>query len=492
MLPLLTSNPIARIGAHPRLLALALMALAAATSAMAQPAASSSYYVEAGSYGTQRESDPPAYVRNIGSTYANSLTWLDAGAEYRLRYEYRDDDVRRLVPNDTDQPLLQRTRLYAGIRNIIDPLRFTFELTDSREYNSHFTPDNRDVNQLELIQANAELYFNDVLTRDARGNNRALRIRAGRMAFETLDRRLVARNEWRNTTNNFDGVRVNLGDDNNDWALEAWSLNPVTRIVDHTDKANQDIRFNGVVAHLRAWSSLVTLEPHYFQLHQDATAATGFVARNMLAPGLRVYGRWLNGAITYDASMMQQHGNDGGKRVQAEARTLEVGYSWLSHAWKPRLSVFYGSASGDRNPNDNSSERFERFFGFGRAWSADDYFVFENLRAPKLKLEFQPVKGIRIDAGYNWYRLASNTDRFTNLLAGNAGNRDRSGLSGSDLGESWDVRVRFTLAPHVQANVGYSSFRLGEFTRKRQLASTGHSVDDSDFFYVELTWRLFE
>ncbi len=479
-------------GGRHALPAILLLALAASSPLLAQSVGGTSYYVEAGSYGTQRESDPPAYVRNIGATANSSLTWLDAGIEYRLRYEYRDDDVRRLLPNDTDQPLLQRTRVYAGIRNIFDPLRFTFELTDSREYNSHFIPDNRDVNQFELIQANAELYFKDVFNKDQRGNARALRVRAGRMAFEVLDRRLVARNEWRNTTNNFDGVRVNIGDDNNDWALEAWSVNPVTRLLGQTDRTNQDVQFNGLVAHLRTWSSAFTLEPHYFQLQQDASAATSFRERNILAPGLRIYGRLHDGAVNYDASVMQQHGNDGGQSVIAKSLTAEVGYTWLSHAWKPRLSLFYGYASGDHNATDNSSERFERFFGFGRAWSADDYFVFENLRAPKLKLEFQPIKGLRVDAGYNWYRLASSTDRSANLLAGNAGNRDRTGRSGNDLGQSWDVRVRFALAPHVQANIGYSAFRLGEFTRQRQLASTGRSVDDSDFTYVELTWRLFE
>ena len=63
-----------------------LFVLLLAGSAAHAAEAARSYYVEPGTYGTQRESDPPAYVANVGSTLKNSLTWLDSGAEYRLRY----------------------------------------------------------------------------------------------------------------------------------------------------------------------------------------------------------------------------------------------------------------------------------------------------------------------------------------------------------------------------------------------------------------------
>ena len=451
-----------------------------------------SFYVESGSYSTQRETDPPTYVKNVGKAEKNALSWLDAGLEYRLRYEYRDDDLRRSDPTDTNEPLLQRIRLFAAVHDVLDPLRFAVELSDSREFNSHFASDNRDVDHLDLLQGYAELHFNSLFDSDPRGNARPLVIRAGRMAFEALDRRLIARNEWRNTTNAFDGVRVQLGADDNNWALEAWSLHPVTRLLADTDKSNLDQRFDAVIAHIRTWSPALTLEPHYFHLQQDASLATAFRERNILAPGLRVYGRLFGAAVNYDISAMKQHGSDGGQAVDAEGFTAEIGYSWAKLPWKPRLSAFYGYASGDTNPNDQVSERFDRFFGFARPWSADDYFIYENIHAPKLRLEFQPLNGVRVDVGYNWYRLASDTDRASNLLAGSSFNRDRTGRSGAELGENWDLRVRFPVVPHVQANLGYSSFHHGDFTRARQLAASGDTANDSDFFYVELTWRLFE
>ena len=178
-------------------------------------------YVEPRSYGTKRESEPPPYVRNLsvtGLSGTSELDWLDLGFEQRSRFELRENDLRR--PRQvTDHPLLLRTRAYLGIRKILDPFRFAVELQDSRRYFTQFDRDNRDVNELEPIQAFAELYFEDGL-----GKGRPLSIRGGRMAFELLDRRLIARNEWRNTTNTFQGVRVSLGRDQNDWSADLLGL----------------------------------------------------------------------------------------------------------------------------------------------------------------------------------------------------------------------------------------------------------------------------
>ncbi len=316
-----------------------------------------------------------------------------------------------------DDPWLSRTRLFLGIRNRFDPLRFAVEIQGSQRHDSRYARDNRDDNDTDFLQGYAELYFADALSPDPRGNKRPLSIRAGRLAFEVLDRRLVARNEWRNTTNNFEGVRASLGQDSNDWQLEAMSLHPVTRLLDASDEADHHVRFNALIGHWRR-SPRFTLEPHYFYLHQDAAPTNGNRERSIHAPGLRVYGKTADAAFNYELSVMTQYGDEGTQDHQAWGLTTETGYTWLQHPWRPRLSAFYGYASGDRNPADTESNRFERFFGFGRPWSANEYEIFENLHAPKLRVEFQPVQGVRIDAGYSAYWLASDTDRLSNLMAG--------------------------------------------------------------------------
>ena len=171
-----------------------------------------------------------------------------------------------------------------------------------------------------------------------------------------------------------------------------------------------------------------------------------------------------------------------------------MGYTF-AHPWKPRLSLFYGYASGDRDPDDNQNNRFERFFGFARPWSADDYIVFENLSTPKIRLELQPAKDLRIDTGFSRYWLASSTDRLNNL--GNVPgpgtyNRDRTGQSGDSAGYEFDVRIRYRLAARLDTQLGYAHFSNGRFVRERQEAGLGRSDNDSDFLYLELSARLFQ
>lgn len=445
--------------------------------------AQDSFYTEAGSYGTRRESDPPAYVRNLGEPLGAQWRWLEFGLEERLRFEYRDDDLRRPISDGRDTPLLRRTRAWLGAYR--GPLGLVAEYTDSRKDESRFAADNRDVNSHEFIQAYAELRFNHLLPADPKGNARPLLVRTGRQAFELLDRRLVARNEWRNTSNNFDGLRVSLGQDRNDWQLELLSLHPVTRLVDGRDKRDTRQRFDALVGHWRSGSPLLTLEPHVFRLQEDAGRT-----RDVRATGLRLYGSTRSAAFNYDVSVLAQRGSVGQLDHSALGYTAEVGYTFTRHPWRPRASVFYGHADGDRSPLDAASNRFERFFGFARPWSPNDYFQYENLRAPKLRLEFQPSASLRIDVGYSAYSLASATDRY-NLLMSGGGNRDPQGQSGRQLGTELDGRVRLRLNPHAEATLGYAHFRSGAFVRTRQQAALGKAARDSDFLYLELVLRLF-
>lgn len=455
----------------------------------------SSYYVEPGSYGTKRETDPPEYVRNLSKTGikgTEDMTWLNVGLDYRMRYERRDDDLRRPVSSGLDEPVLLRTRAYLGVKDILDPLRFVAEFEDARVYNSRFPRSNREVNEFELIQGYGELHFKDALGYDDRGNARPAFIRAGRMAFEFLDRRLIGLNRWRNTTNNFQGFRASIGQDANDWAVDLLALQPLSRLMTDFDKPNQDQWFSSIIGHWRGWSDIVTIEPYYMALRQDASAANNNQARDIHGTGLRLYGWVGDTGINYDFSGMYQFGRDGGRQHDAYMVTSEVGYTFKAHPWKPRISAFYGHVSGDRDPNDNKNNRFERFFGFARPWSSDDYMVPENLIAPKIRIEFEPIKGLKIDSGYSAFWLDSKTDRFRNLLDGSSFNRDRTGQSGDFLGHGLDIRARCHLTRFIAANVGYTHYTFGDFTRARQEAANGSSSDDSDFVYVELSFNALD
>jgi hypothetical protein len=485
--------------------------------------AANGYYVERKSYGTGRETDPPRYVKQANKTWLKDydafadVDWLDLGLEYRARYESRDNDFRRNKEN-IDDPILLRTRAYVGVKNILDPLRFAVEVQDSRRNNGDYSRafDTRDVNQADILQGYLELYFKDsILGKDDLGNNRPISIRAGRHAWESTDRRLIARNEWRNTTNTFQGVRANIGDKKNDWQLELFAVKPLQRFTTKLDEVDHSQNFYGVIGDWRGLSEYVTLEPYYFLLKQDGSevkydtngnqaAANTKIDREIHTGGLRAYGVLGKTGWDYDASYIKQWGKQdrlstAGAFVaevdhDAYAYNAEVGYS-VNHAWKPRLSAFYGVATGDSSPatgtDRTDNQRFDRLFGFARPWSNNDYIQMENIRTPKIRLEFDPklafLDNVKVDTGFSWYRLDSATDRWN---AG-ANLRDRTGNSGKDLGKEFDVRVRFPVSEKIALNVGYARFWAGDFIKDAaKIASNNNDPsrkDTSNFFYTELS-----
>lgn len=464
-----------------------------------------SYRRRSNSYATNPDSDPPRYVRNlsqIGIEAFKDITWLDLGFEYRTRYEMRHDDVRR-VEGGFDNPFFLRSRAYLGIKEILDPFRFAVEFQDSRVYNNRFPTTDQEKNPYDLIQGYGELYFKRALGEDERGQNRPLRLRVGRMAYETLDRRFIARNEWRNTTNSFEGFRLNLGQQDNPWEVDLFGYQPVKRLQTEFDRRNDHLWFFGAIGHWRKWSDIITLQPYYMGQKQTADpngwTATNRLDREIHMPSLRGYGK-VGNMLDYDLNFSYQFGTHGIQKHDAYGFTTEVGRNF-NYSWKPRLSAFYGYATGDRDPNDNVNNRFDRFFGFARPWSADHYVIYENIKSPKVRFDLQPTQKLGFEAGYSWFWLASSTDRMFDTFDGNISvvrdpgfNRDRTGRSGDYAGGAFEGRIRYQVMPKVNTVLGYTHFTSGEFVKNRIAAHPGEITQrpgNTDFLYLEVLISAF-
>lgn len=499
------------------------------------------YYVERRSYGTQKETEPPRYVKQLNKTWLKDydsfadIDWLDIGFEYRARYESRQNDFRRAQEN-IDDPLLLRSRAYLGLKNILDPFRFAVEVQDSRRNHSDYNDstdrrlsnDPKDIDHADFLQAYLELYFKEsIFGKDDLGNNRPFWVRGGRLAWEDLDRRLIARNEWRNTTNTFQGIRANIGEKKNDWQLEAFAVQPVQRFANQLDQVDHAQKFYGLVGDWRGWSEYVTIQPYYFYLKQNGNRVeydgngTAYSDRSVYSAlqqtrasidreintgGVRVFGVVPGTQWDYDASYSKQWGEvqryignlATGRYINVDhdayAYTAELGYTFNKHSWKPRFSGSYGVASGDKvsgtTATDTSDNQgFDRLFGFARPWSNNDYIQMNNIRAAKIRAEFDPkvpfLDNVKVDTGFSWYRLDSATDRWA------AGNnlQDVTGNAGRDLGKEFDLRVRFPINQYAALNLGYAHFWAGDFvkTTSRLVAGQANRSDTSNFFYTELT-----
>jgi len=433
------------------------------------------YFVVPRAFGARRETEPPRYVRGLDEVDwlgREEASWLDLGLDYRARYDLRHNDFRRPELGIND-PFLLRTRAYLGVKEILDPFRFAAEFEDARRYNSLEPIDGRDVNQHELIQLFGELYFEEPL-----GIDKTLRLQAGRLAFEYTDRRLISRADWRNTTNNFQGVRGTLGEEPDNWQLDVLAVQPMERNPSGLDQADPGTLFFGVVGDWRQWSHIVTWQPYYLLYQQDDR--DGRADREIHTVALRGYGVNAETNIDYDLDVALQFGRDDGRQHRAFALHTDVGYTFDTPT-TPRVSAGFGYASGDRDPNDNRSNRFDRLYGFGRPWSINDYFNWDNLITPRVRFSCQINEHANLEASYSAFWLASATDSW--LLADL---QDPTGQSGTFLGHELEAHFRWSATKRTDIIVGYAYFAPGEFPK-----NLGRN-QASNYLYVQTLVRLFE
>jgi opacity protein-like surface antigen len=504
----------------------------AAQAPTAAPAEKKSYYVPTRAYRLEPASDTPAYVRNLGKTYKEfeGIDWLNIGLDSRVRFEYRSDDYRpwtSTVPGASGsqrKPFanslwLSRTRFYLGVQNILDPFRAVVEFQDSRAYNSIYQYQGQEINETDLISAYGELFFKDALGKDDRGNNRPLTLRAGRFHLELLDKRLIGENEFRNTTNNFDGFRVKVGGKDNDWDIDSFLMRPVNRDPYAFDRPDWQTWIYGSVVSIRRWSEYATIQPYFIGRRQFADPLNASnalkVHRITNAPGLRVYGTL--GNFDYDFDINKQFGEMGEFRAAAGkqnavqttvqndaiAYALELGYTIPQLAWKPRFSADYTYGSGNKSPFDSVNQTFDIFYGFNQPFSRNDYFAWNNTRAVKGRIEITPAKDLQLDAAFSAYWLASTASPWDRAnLSAPLGNR------GDFLGTEVDFRARYKLSQFVTLSASYARFWPGAFTSSfaplvalqnyfpqsysGQTGTTnGLTGRPTDFVYLEATFNAF-
>ncbi|MDO9239477.1 MAG: alginate export family protein, partial [Methylicorpusculum sp.] len=252
---------------------------------------------------------------------------------------------------------------------------------------------------------------------------------------------------------------------------------------------------------IRQWSEFITIQPYFLGRKQNGDPRNSVTANrkpdmDIYAPGLRVYGLIGQSGFDYDADINKQFGRFGvlakngntqtEQQHDALAYSLELGYTF-DHDWKPRVSAYYGFGTGDKNPNDGSNERFDAFFGFNQPWSRNDYFSWDNIHAPKARLEITPHADVRIDAGYNAYWLESETGGWNRARL-----TDPTGQSGSFLGQEIDIRMRHHVNHYVDWSLSYARFNPGDYTESFARSGTGpYTSEASNFFYFELSLNAF-
>jgi len=393
-----------------------------------------------------------APAASSAQTTPSTMDGLDLNASIRLRHETIDGQPRPGF-NTSDDLLSLRTILGAQYRT--GHLRFAAELYDSRAWLAdRGTPvTTGEVNAAELVQAYVALDAPGAL-----GPGTSLALQAGRFMLNIGSRRLVAADEYRNTTNGYTGVRADIAVSGGFKGSFIYVL-PQIRLPDdlpsildnrvRIDRESFDqVLWGGTVSRAKTIGPAMA-EISFYHLGERDAPGRPSRDRSLNTIGGRIVRDPAARVVDYEIEAIYQIGHISASTA-ATARLLdvsasfvhaEIGYSFAG-GWKPHVSIEFDRASGDGE--GGSFGRFDTLFGMRRADLAPSGLygavARANILTPGLRLEATPSKAVDWFVSYRPMWLADRTDSFSTSNV-----RDPTGRSGSFAGHQIDARLRYWL-----------------------------------------------
>lgn len=401
----------------------------------------------------------------------------------RLRYEAIDGQARAGF-NASDDLINLRTTLLAEYR--AGPVRVAAELWDSRVYaGDSGTPiTTGESNALEPVQL-----FIEARATNPFDSGSSATIQAGRFLLNLGSRRLVAADDYRNTTNGYTGLRADLSWRGGWKSTLIYTLPQQRRPDSAADLRDNQVALDREGSDLRLWGGLLsrarmagsaTVEASFFHLGERDRPGRPTRDRSLDTASLRAIVEPKPGRADFEAEGIIQRGSISSTLANNAPRQQVA--AWFVHAdagytfpgpWKPRLSVEYDHASGDR-PGGRYG-RFDTLFGMRRAdlGPAGLYNAFgrANFISPDVRVEAVPDKRTDLMATLRPIWLASRTDSFSTT-----GVRDVTGRSGAYAGTQFDGRVRHQLSKSLRLELDAVLLLKGRFLEDAPNATSKRST----------------
>ncbi len=411
--------------------------------------------------------------------------WLDLAVDHRNRFEFLDDPWR---PGESQKQtqVVQRSRVRIGVDTPVG-IRLLGEFQDARIFNDRpndFT--NNGINHLDVLQLFVSATQKDLLGQGLRAD-----VHLGRLTIDVASRRLVARNDFRNTVNAFDGVHLQLGSDDRKWRVRGFYTLPVA--IRNSDLMNDRLstrrRFWGI-AYEDLRNPWLKLDAYYFGLN-DLPGN-----RSYRTYGLRGYRGPAPSQIDYEGEVAAQFGDrktaaQGTRDQQAWMVHAELGYTF-GVPWTPRIAAQFDYASGNDDPSDDDSHDFDPLYG-ARRFDLMPTGIFgpfrrTNIVSPGVRVGLQPAKTVRLDFKVRHWMLAEGRAAFAGSAGpGGGALTDATGDAGRDLGTDIELRARWDAAEWLGFDIGYDHWFKGRYLNEVANAETR---GDADYFYAQSRVRF--
>lgn len=414
---------------------------------------------------------------------------LDVNGSFRVRYEALEGQFRPDRPPRDDLWSLRSTLF---VQWNPGPFRVAGEIYDSRAFGAGpgGAPTTGEVNVLEPVQLYVASDFDGALGKESR-----LSLQAGRFTLNLGSRRLVAADDYRNTTNGYTGVRADLRLANRTRATVFYTLPQQRRPEDPEALRKNSFELDREDGSQRLYGGYVSrplpggaglAEVGYVRFRETDTRDRPTRDRDLRSVSARVIADPQPGRIDYELELIRQTGHVRAS-LQDNAPVLDVS-AWFAHAdagysfahpWRPRLSVEYDRATGD-DPGGRYT-RFDTLFGMrrGELAPAGIYAALgrTNLETLGLRLEAAPSRRLDVFASGRALWADSASDSFSTT-----GVRDPSGASGRFAGYQFEGRARYWIRPDALR----AELNAAILKKEGLLAEAPNANPSGDTHYVSL------
>ncbi|HWY16700.1 MAG TPA: alginate export family protein [Rhizomicrobium sp.] len=410
--------------------------------------------------------EPFDELKYIQLSKSDARTYLSLGANARERFEVNDAQFG-IGGSRPNAYLLSRLEAHSDLR-IAGQVQFFFQL-QSDEAPGKLNPSPVDQDRLGIEQG-----FVALSEPIADG---AVMIRIGRQEDGFDLQRFLSVRDGPNVRQAYDGATVAYT--RGPWRFIALYTDPVQNqnLRAFDDYSTPHLSF-GLLRIERKITSSSSLSAYVGRFRQDDArfpSASGNERRDLV--DVRYTGS--SDGFDWDAEGMGQNGTIGTQSIHAWATGAIIGRTLDSMPLRPRVSLQFDAASGDKNPTDNQLNTFNPLFPSGYYFTTAGYSTYANLVHVKAGLSLAPRDTLHLSVGAGGEWRATVADAIYTLPDIPLPNT--AGQGGRYVGAYGQFRADCALTPHVALALEFVHFVAGPTI----VSAGGH---DADYLGTELRY----
>jgi hypothetical protein len=401
--------------------------------------------------------DKSSDILLVDTVHSDNLpAWLQLGGQIRGRFE--DPSGTSITNAASDAYYLSRIRMDLGIK--ADRwLRFFAEAQDARVAAYNISPAPSAIyNPLDLRQGFVEVKLEGTANITAR---------AGRQELAFGGERLIGPADW-GMSRTFHAVDVGISHGRAKVDLFGGSVVLIdpTRI----DRHKPGEHIYGAYGSIKNVLPGMNIEPYtLFKQTLQVKSELAVTGDALIAsPGVRVFGT-ARARFDYIVEVVVQRGTYSTNKVAAMGASLVAGWTISRSPHKPRLSLEYNYASGDRSSKDGTRNTFDQLYPSDHPnYGMIDQFGWQNMKNIRAGFDLLVTKKLKLRTDFNDFYLATVQDALYNS-SGSPVVLNRKATS-SHVGSEINNVALYQWSKIWHFGAGYGHLFAGEYLKQSKAA----------------------